>query len=533
MADRLRSLLQRFLDWWSRFSLRQKSVIISAAAVVAVAVVIAVWIFTRPTMVALVTADTPEQSASIQNLLNDNKINYTRSEDGMTYSVEKKSEADARILLGTNDIPTKGFSIDDVVNGSFATTEADKKKKYQVYLEKKFQEDLESLANVRSAKVNLKIPEDDGTLIANQEDTYANVIFDLSDSMDPDQAAGLAKYISTGLGNDTTEFITIIDSDGNVLFSGGDEATSAGIASSNQKVKQQAESLAASKIKSVLSGTGKGNVYDNVEIGINLDMNFNKENTVDYHYYVDEGQSQGYLDSRRETKTVSENGTAGVPGTDSNDDTTYVLPDNARTSSSSSDIQEDYLPSEKITTVDGDVGKISYETSTISVVAYNYVNYDEAALKASGKLKGTTFDEFVEKNSGNVQKEVPDDIVQAISKATGIPVENISILSYDVPMFNYSDNLRDWTDYLQIILAVLIIAMLGFVVFRTLRREEEEEVETEVSIEDLMNKEESDLEAVRFAEKSEARLMIEQFIEERPEAVASLLRNWLNEEWGD
>ena len=31
--------------------------------------------------------------------------------------------------------------------------------------------------------------------------------------------------------------------------------------------------------------------------------------------------------------------------------------------------------------------------------------------------------------------------------------------------------------------------------------------------------------------KSETRLMIEKFVDENPEAVASLLRNWLNEEW--
>ena len=32
--------------------------------------------------------------------------------------------------------------------------------------------------------------------------------------------------------------------------------------------------------------------------------------------------------------------------------------------------------------------------------------------------------------------------------------------------------------------------------------------------------------------KSETRKMIEKFVDENPEAVASLLRNWLNEDWG-
>ena len=46
-----------------------------------------------------------------------------------------------------------------------------------------------------------------------------------------------------------------------------------------------------------------------------------------------------------------------------------------------------------------------------------------------------------------------------------------------------------------------------------------------------MNNEE-ELEDIGFSEKSEARLLIEKFVDENPEAVALLLRNWLNEDWG-
>ena len=39
------------------------------------------------------------------------------------------------------------------------------------------------------------------------------------------------------------------------------------------------------------------------------------------------------------------------------------------------------------------------------------------------------------------------------------------------------------------------------------------------------------MEDIAYSEKSEARLLIEKFVDEKPEAVASLLRNWLNEDW--
>ncbi len=39
------------------------------------------------------------------------------------------------------------------------------------------------------------------------------------------------------------------------------------------------------------------------------------------------------------------------------------------------------------------------------------------------------------------------------------------------------------------------------------------------------------MEDIEFSDKSAARVQIEKFVDENPEAVAQLLRNWLNEDW--
>ena len=85
-------------------------------------------------------------------------------------------------------------------------------------------------------------------------------------------------------------------------------------------------------------------------------------------------------------------------------------------------------------------------------------------------------------------------------------------------------------------IALIIMAMLGYVVFRSTRREQQvAEVEPELSVESLLastkEAEEESLEDIGFSDKSETRILIEKFVDENPEAVASLLRNWLNEEW--
>jgi flagellar M-ring protein FliF len=84
----------------------------------------------------------------------------------------------------------------------------------------------------------------------------------------------------------------------------------------------------------------------------------------------------------------------------------------------------------------------------------------------------------------------------------------------------------------ELVLALLIFVLLAIVVFRTLKKNKEEEVEEELTIEELISNQEEELEDIGYNEKSEARLLIEKFVDERPEAVATLLRNWLNDDWG-
>lgn len=530
MQERIQGVIKKITDWWKKFSTKQKALLISIAAVVIVAIAILAFVMTRPTMVPLINCESAKEAGEVKELLESEQIPYETSSDGLSFEVNKEDEANASILLGSNDIPTEGYSIDSVFDGGFSATEADKTKKYQLYLEERFSDQLSQLSNVESASVSLSMPSDDGTIISKDEETYASVILTLDGEMDEDQAAGIAQYIATEVGNDTTDRVTILDSDTNVLFSGGDSSSTAGTASSNLSYQTKVENLVKSNVKDVIMGT---NVYDNVEVGLNLALNFDKENVVDHQYYVAEGQEQGYLDSRSAYESESTGGAAATPGTDANDDTTYVMQDGETSSSTISDVTEDYSPNEKITETEGSVGDIKYDESSITVVCSVNRVYNEDTLREQGQLDDMTFDEFAEQNSERQKIDVDEDLLPMVANATGIPQENISIVAYEVPYFQWSeDNGRTVSDYLQIALAVLIFALLGFVVFRSTRKEPEEEIEPELSVETLLETtKEAELEDIGLNEKSETRILIEKFVDENPEAVASLLRNWLNEEW--
>ena len=165
---------------------------------------------------------------------------------------------------------------------------------------------------------------------------------------------------------------------------------------------------------------------------------------------------------------------------------------------------------------------------------YNVVK--EESLEAQGLLNDISFEDYVDQNSAVTTLEVPDEIVQLVAAATGIATNNISIQAVQKPVYEakeetaFGDNI---SNYLMIILAVLIAALLIFVIIRGTSPVEVTELEPELSVEDLLaTTQEEALEEIEMGEKSETRILIEKFVDENPEAVASLLRNWINEDWG-
>ena len=299
-------------------------------------------------------------------------------------------------------------------------------------------------------------------------------------------------------------------------------------------MKKKAEELVKNEVKSVLLGT---DLYDSVEVASNLDLDFSSSQIVDHQYTPADGQTQGVLSHSETYESESTGGTGGVPGTTSNDsdnEPSYVIENYDNSSETVNQQSQDYLPNEKITTTDVPAGLIQYSSSSISVAAKTLHIYKEADVKAQGLLTDMTWEEFKDANKDAVKLDVDADLVTLVQTATGIPAENISIVAYDVPVFIDKDGMNvEASDIIQVVIIVLILGLLAFVILRSMRESKAEETEEELSVESLLQSTPQDsLEDIELEEKSETRKMIEKFVDENPEAVASLLRNWLSEDWG-
>ena len=155
-------------------------------------------------------------------------------------------------------------------------------------------------------------------------------------------------------------------------------------------------------------------------------------------------------------------------------------------------------------------------------------------MELQGLLKDISFEEYALQNKESQKVDPDPDIIKMISMATGIAEDNIQVMAYEQPVFlPKTEVARSWTDYVSIVLAVLIVALLAFVVFKGVMPVKVTEMEPELSVEQLLatTKENQSIEDIEFNEVSETRKIVEKFVDEKPEAVAQLLRNWLNEDW--
>ena len=541
MPEQVQNILNKILEWWKKFNTKQKALLISLTSVVLLALVILAVVMTRPTYVSLYDAADNKEAAAIKELLDsDGTLDYKVS--GTThFEINAKQESEANMLLGTNDYATNGYNLSKadlskVVNGSFSTTEADKQKLYKDYLETKLAEDLAAQDLIESATVSLDIADDDGTLISRMQESSASVSLRLTGSISDTQAYSIARFVATQLGNDSTDKVTIIDQKtSKIIYSGADQDSDLTLLSSQLDEQERRAASIKSDIKDALAESG---LFSNVEVGLNLDMSFQDVEDVVHTFWHNEGMDNGEITSQEIYSASGTGDVGGVPGTYSNSDNTSYYTGGTDGEWSVSNQKTLYSPNEEIKTTTSKGGTINRENCSAAVVAVRNVVDEEDVLKASGALEDMSWEEYKAANGDNRLVENEEEMasyVSMVAKVVGCDESAVEFLCIEKPIFVDSEgNGRTLTDILQIALAVLIFALLGFVVFRSTRKQKETEPEPELSVEALLEstaEAEDELEDIGYSEKSETRILIEKFVDEKPDAAALLLRNWLNEDW--
>ncbi|MGN0368592.1 MAG: hypothetical protein ACI4EK_07410 [Wujia sp.] len=532
MREWLNQLPQRIVEFWKKYTRRQKTLFFSVLAAVLIAIIALVVILNRTTYVTLSTFEDTAACAKAASLLDENTITYRVNDAATKIEVDENQVSKARLLLGENGISvrTEGFDVNSLFDNSFNTTDSEKKLKAKLYLQSCMETDIALFEGVNKASVTINLPDKTSTIYAKDEEASVSIMLTIGGNYSEESTTAIAEYAKSCVGNSDTDRITIVDNKGKLLFSG---SSSSSVVNTVIAVEQQVEEYYNNKIWNLMVNSG---VYDEVSVSSNLDVNISKQEIENMEYYSNDEDDTGPKSTHYYYLAENTDGTGGVVGTDANGEeiTDYNLLDNATGESSLSLLKDTYETSYTRTVTTTPVGDVDMKNSSMALYLTRYENYNETTMQEQGLLEGTTFAEYQAANSNPTENINPEEMVNMLSSATGMKASNIYVVERIVPVFYPAEEKQiPVQSILSIVLAVIIGGLLLFVVFKSMKPEEVVEVEPELSVEALLatTKENQTLDDIEFSDKSAAKQQIEKFVDENPEAVAALLRNWLNDDW--
>ena len=466
MADKLKEIPGKILEWWNKFTSRQKTIIIVIAAAVVFTFVIIIFTFTRPDYTRLGTYENTTTAAEIVKILDGAGITHQESADARTVEVLRDQLPEANLAIAAEGYVPDDLKYNDYVDVGMSTTSADRNNQNTIFLAKYMENMFRQASPVKDVEVKLTLAQNTGRLSETKQESYVSIIVTVDDTFTAANAAAMARSAATCVGNDTTANITIVDQNMNVLFAGGDEYSTMGIANSMQELQKQASLWMTNEVKKVLLGTKQ---YLLIEVASHLDVNFANYTKHVTEYYTHNENPNGYITHQDLVTEETTNGVEGVPGTDSNgeDMTGYVNPDYSGGSSSLSESSTDYQLNVSDTITDGPAGSINYENSSLSVSMIRYREYSEELVERQGLLDGITWEDFKEENRASIKQEVDPEFIKLVANASGISEDKITIVAYEEPVFHDKEGFSvNATDITSIVMIVLILALLAFVILR-------------------------------------------------------------------
>lgn len=533
MPEFLANFSNQITEYWGRFNRRQKIQIISIFAGGLIALVVLTLILSRPTFVVYGTDISTADMNTITQTLTDNNIRYEIDDNATTLSVESGQFQNVKLLLGAQGLlSSEGFTYIDAFNNSFTTTSDERDIKLQLAAENELNDTLELLASVESASIKFVLSDEKTYVFEEDKEASASLMIKPSGDMNSEQAYDIASWISSVVPNLSLENIKIMNTEtSKLLFNGTTAGNAIGGVNSYMEIQSLAEEKYEQNLQMLLLSSTE---FDDATVSANLQLDFDDVSVEEEKNTIPQDadgplMTEIYIYSSTGTSTDG----SGVPGTDSNDATTYVV-DNAGGSDSTVDINESSgVVDRTVTRTVKAKGIILHDDSSMGVVLNKYQYYYEETLESEGALTDLTWEQFQQANNTKTAIEVDDQILAFITNTSKI--NDVSILAYEVPIFIDQEVVtNEVADYIPVIIIVLMIAMLGYAVYRGTEPVEVTEIEPELSVEEMLattSKVSDELDAIEMNDKSEARVQIERFVDENPEAVAQLLRNWLNEDW--
>lgn len=244
--------MQRYLQYifnqiggvWAQLDITQRVTIGLMGAILVVGLVaLASW-GARPSYQILFSNLDPQDAGKIVAKLDEQKVKYQLANGGTTILVPEKSVYSMRLAMANDGLPKAGGGVGFEVfdDFKFGMTDFTQKLNFQRALETELARTIGEISQIRQARVHIAFP-DDELYTESKQRTSAAVVLDLAGSgaMTDNQVAGIVNLVASAVKGLKPEDITVVDTNGNLLFHQDPSADGLGFGMGGSKLEVQSK----------------------------------------------------------------------------------------------------------------------------------------------------------------------------------------------------------------------------------------------------------------------------------------------------
>ena len=382
---------------------------------------------------------------------------------------------------------------------------------------------LKKFENVENATVQYSKPEKTYWVKSDSEEQQgsAYVMLKTKEALTPNQVDAAAKVVAASLGI-PAERITIVDHKLNPLSRDYNQ-TDILKASSQDEMRRQRQLELENKVYDLFKiGVAQNEYFDTISVSANAVLDFDTLTSTSTKYDPPVAEEDAVLNEEILEETLINGNTGDIPGTDTNPQgtITYQMGEDGNSQYNKSHTVREYLYNQTNEQKEKAVGKLINEQSTMSISLW----YGKHITSPDG-----------------LTPEYLEQVRQSAYAATGVPVENITIsvqkLAADTPVevtiMETVGELFDQFGFYALMLILLIVMVITAMPKKKAVPEDVQAVamEAAVAAEGPDTQPAEILPDINIQEQSELKKQIEKFVQDNPDSVAQLLRNWLAEDW--
>ena len=250
-------------------------------------------------------------------------VPYRFSEGGSTIMVPAGKVHELRMKLASAGLPSgaaggaAGYELLD--KNSFGQTQGQERMKMQRAIEGELTTTIQALESVKSARVHLALPQQNG-FFREQQKPSASVVLTLHPgrTLERSQIAGIVRVVSGSVPELAAKAVSVVDSTGALLSAAGDDEAAQGLDSQQLQYRREVEAGHHKRILALLEPVvGR----DNVRATVTADIDFSQVLQTAEAYGPNQGAEAKPAVREQRTEESTQPGSAtpaGVPGATSN-----------------------------------------------------------------------------------------------------------------------------------------------------------------------------------------------------------------------